>query len=271
MSVIGSDAMAKLTVQKPTRRVIFLGASNLVRSISTVVETARGLWREPVEIMAAIGHGRSYGQNSRMLGRKISGIFPCALWKDLQTREALPTVALVTDVGNDLGYGVRVPELVSWVDGCLEHLDRAGASTIITELPLARLERLTERQFLFFRTLFFPKSRLTYDDIRTRAHDLNASLLAIGERRKIPVISVSGAWYGLDPIHLKRSAWREAWPQLLGAWRSEEEVSVRPHASFARWAYLRSLAPAEHEVFGFQRRAEQPNGVLRDGTTVSLY
>jgi len=257
--------------RKPTRRVILLGASNLVRSISTVVETAREMWREPVEIMAAIGHGRSYGRDSRMMGRKISGIFPSTLWKDLQMRSALPTTALVTDVGNDLGYGVSVSELVSWVEGCLDHLDRAAATTIITELPLARLERLSEREFLFFRTLFFPKSRLTFADIRSRALELNDSLGRIAERRKIPVITVSGAWYGYDPIHLKRAAWREAWPTILSAWRAGEEVSVRPRTSLARWAYLRSLMPAEREVFGIMRRHAQPCGVLRDGTTISLY
>jgi hypothetical protein len=257
--------------RNPTRRVILLGASNLVRSISTVVETARELWREPIEIMAAIGHGRSYGQDSRMLGRKFSGIFPCALWKDLQTRPALPTVALVTDVGNDLGYGVSVSEIISWVDGCLERLERASATTIITELPLARLERLSEREFLFFRTLFFPQSRLTFHDIRSRAFELNDALQRIGRERKIPVIPVSGDWYGRDPIHLKRSCWREAWPALLGAWRAGEEVCVRPRTSFARWAYLRSLAPAEQHFWGVERRAKQPSGMLSDGTTISLY
>jgi len=259
------------TDRKPARRVILLGASNVVRSLSTVVETARELWREPVEIMAAIGHGRSYGQNSCMLGRKISGIFPSPLWKDLQSRPALPTVALVTDVGNDLGYGVSVSEIVSWVDGCLEHLEHAKATTIITELPLTRLERLSERQFLFFRTLFFPKSRLTLADIRARARELNDALSSLGERRKIPVIPVSDAWYGFDPIHLKRSAWREAWPTILSAWRAGEELGSLPRASFARWAYLRSLAPAEYSFLGRARRAHQPSGVLRDGTTISLY
>jgi hypothetical protein len=271
MSSVGSDWQATSTDRKPARRVILLGASNLVRSISTVVETAREIWREPVEIMAAIGHGRSYGRDSRVLGRKIPGIFPCALWKDLQNRPPLPTAALVTDVGNDLGYGVDVAELVSWVDGCLTHLDRAHATTIITELPLARLERLSERQFLFFRTLFFPKSRLTYADIRSRASELNDSLLTLGERRKIPVIPVSDAWYGLDPIHLRRSSWREAWPTILSTWHDRDPRSVRPRTSFTRWAYLRSLAPAEHRSFGWDRHAAQPSGVLRDGTTISLY
>jgi hypothetical protein len=257
--------------RKPTRRVILLGASNLVRSISTVVQTAREIWREPIEIMAAIGHGRSYGRDSQMMGRKIPGIFPCALWKDLRAREALPTVALATDVGNDLGYGVSVEEIVAWVDGCLEHLDRAQAQTIVTELPLARLERLSERQFLFFRSLFFPKSRLAFDDIRTRAFELNARLQQIGDQRNIPVIPVSGAWYGLDPIHLRRASWREAWPTILAAWHDREPLSVRPRMSFARWAYLRSLAPLEQTVFGWRRYAAQPIGVLRDGTTISLY
>jgi hypothetical protein len=255
----------------PTRRVILLGASNLVRSLSTVVETAREIWREPVEIMAAIGHGRSYGRDSQMLGRKIPGIFPCALWKDLQTRPPLPTVALVTDVGNDLGYGVGVDELVGWVDDCLEQLARVEANTVLTELPLARFERLTEREFVFFRTLFFPKSRLTFDDIRSRAHAVNAELLRIGELRKTSVIPMSGAWYGLDPIHLRRAAWREAWPTIVAAWHDREPLSVRPRTSFARWAYLRSLAPLEQTVFGRRRTHSQPCGVLGDGTTISLY
>jgi hypothetical protein len=257
--------------RKPTRRVILLGASNLVRSISTVVETARQIWREPIEIMAAIGHGRSYGRESRVLGRKISGIFPCALWKDLQTRATLPTVALVTDVGNDLGYGVPVDELISWVEGCVEHLDSANARTIITELPMERLARLRKREFLFFRTLFFPKSRLTFDDIRAHAHDLNSRLVDLGQRRKIPVIPVSGTWYGRDPIHLKRSIWRHAWPEILSAWHEREPHTTRPRTSFARWAYLRSLAPCERTVWGRAQHHAQPSGVLHDGSTISLY
>jgi len=248
-----------------------LGASNLVRSISTVVETARRIWHGPIEIMAAIGHGRSYGRDSHVLGRKISGIFPCALWKDLQTRETLPTAALVTDVGNDLGYEVPVDELISWVEGCVERLDSAGAKTIITELPMERLARLREREFLFFRTLFFPKSQLTFDDIRSHAHDLNSRLVDLGQRRKIPVIPVSGAWYGHDPIHLKRSIWRHAWPEILSAWHDREPHMTRPHTSFARWAYLRSLAPYERTVWGRAERHAQPSGVLHDGTTISLY
>jgi hypothetical protein len=258
-------------IGEPQRRVILLGASNLVRSIATVVATARQIWHEPVEIMAAIGHGRSYGQDSTLLGRKISGIFPCALWGDLHRRPTLPTVALLTDVGNDLGYGVNVRQIVSWVDGCLDRLETARAATIITQLPLASLDRLSRARFLFYRSLYFPRSGLELAALRAAANELNAELVAIGERRKIPVIPVSEAWYGLDPIHLKRSRWRHAWPTVLSAWRGDGTLAERPRTSFAEWAYLRLLAPSERVVFGRQRRYEQPSGILRDGTTISLY
>src|SRR2546423_15371382 len=101
------------------RRVILLGASNLTRSFPTVVATVRQTWYEPVEIMAAMGHGRSYGQDSSVLGRKISGIFPCALWRDLQNRPPLPTAALVTDIGNGILYGISTDRLLDWVERCL--------------------------------------------------------------------------------------------------------------------------------------------------------
>src|SRR5215212_11255282 len=138
----------------PTRRVILLGASNLTRSFPTVVATVRQTWSEPVEIMAAMGHGRSYGQDSSVLGRKFSGIFPCALWRDLQTRPSLPTAALVTDIGNDMLYGVSSDQLLDWVERCLDRLDEVGAATIVTQLPTESLERLGKVRFQLFRRLF---------------------------------------------------------------------------------------------------------------------
>jgi hypothetical protein len=255
----------------PTRRVILLGASNLVRSLAAVVETTRLVWREPLEIMAAIGHGRSYGQDSSVCGRKISGIFPCALWNDLQSRPTLPTAALVTDIGNDLVYGVPVERLLAWVEGCLDRLAEAGAATIMTQLPIGSIDALGERRFRFFRALLFPRCPIRLSQIKTLAATLNRELLEIGARRKIPVIPASDAWYSYDPIHLKRTAWRHAWPTILSAWRDDEPSTVSPRASFWRWAYFGCLAPRERTICGLRRRCQQPCGRLNDGTTIWLY
>ena len=255
----------------PARRVILLGASNLTRSFPTVVATVRQTWSEPVEIMAAMGHGRSYGQDSSVLGRKFSGIFPCALWQDLQNCPSLPTTALLTDIGNDMLYGVSPGQILNWVEGCLDRLEEVGAATIVTQLPADSIERLSERRFQFFRRILFARSKLTLADARVLVREINDRLTAIGQRRQIPVISASGSWYGFDPIHVKRSVMRHAWPTLLAAWRAMEDPLTITPSSLWMTAYLSGLKPCEYSRFGFRRRAAQPNGLLNDGTTISIY
>ena len=260
-----------MTLPSPTRRVILLGASNVTRSFATIVEVARHTWGEPVEIMAAIGHGRSYGQDSRVFGRKISGIFPCALWQDLQNRPPLPTAALITDVGNDLMYDVPPARLLNWVGACVERLADVGATTIVSELPMASLERLGAVRFQFFRRLMFPRNRTTLTAAKSFAKAVNEGLLMLGERKKTSVISVSSSWYGFDPIHLKRSAWCEAWPTILSTWRAPREPVVIARPQWSTRAYMACLTPFEHSIFGISRRAKQPSGRLADGSTISLY
>jgi hypothetical protein len=258
-------------VAHPRRRVILLGASNLVRSFPTIVATARHTWDEPVEIMAAMGHGRSFGQDSTVLGRKISGIFPCALWQDLQNRPPLPTAALVTDIGNDLLYGVPPDRLLGWLESCLDRLEGAGATTVVTQMPIASVERLSAARFGFYRRLFFPRNRLTLEGAKLMTRDFNERLIQLGKARKTPVIPVSASWYGWDPIHLKRRVLRRAWPELLASWRAVAEPVVVARSTLRTALYLATRAPWERSVLGVTRRAAQPSGRLFDGTTISLY
>jgi hypothetical protein len=262
---------ASLRPSTPARRVILLGASNLTRSFPTVVATVRQTWSEPVEIMAAMGHGRSYGQDSSVFGKKISGIFPCALWQDLQNRQPLPTAALVTDIGNDMLYGVSPNQMLDWVERCLDRLAEAGATTIVTQLPAESIERLGERRFQFFRRLLFARSKLTLADVRVLVREINERLVVIGQKRKIPVISASRSWYGFDPIHIRRSVMRDAWPALLATWREINEPVLSSPSSLSMIAYLSALEPRDYSRFGFQRHVMQPNGRLNDGTTISIY
>jgi hypothetical protein len=255
----------------PTRRVILLGASNLARSFPTIISTAREMWSEPIEFLVAKGHGRSYGQETSVFGRKISGIFPCALWRDLQARRALSTTALVTDIGNDLLYGTTPEVLLNWVEGCLDHLSEAGAVTIVTLLPAESIEQLGERRFQFFRRLLFARSKLTLADARRLVREINERLIEISNSRKISVIPVSNEWYGFDPIHIRRRSERAAWPKLLAAWREANEPFSILRSSPWMIAYLATLTPLEWSRFGIARRTPQPSGRFFDGTTISLY
>lgn len=248
-----------------------LGASNVVRSLPTIIETARRSWSEPIELMVAMGHGRSYCQDSVVFGRKISGIFPCALWRDLQTRAALPTTALMTDIGNDLLYGLAPNELVNWVQRCIDRLVEVDATIIVTLLPASSIETLGERRFELFRRMLFPRSKLTLREAREHVRAINEQLLALDGSRKLSVIAVSGEWYGYDPIHLMYRSHRAAWPAILAGWRAAGEPLKLRRATLLRMAYLSALAPLERSQFGFALRTAQPCGRFVDGTTISLY
>lgn len=255
----------------PRKRVVLLGASNLTRSFSTVVETIRLLWGEPVEIFSALGHGRSYGLTTRVLGRELPGILPCGLWRALDAAPPAPTYALVTDIGNDLIYGARVETIVEWISTCFDRLAAHQSTITTTELPLSTLRSLSPRKFRLLSALLFPGRRFSQEELLHRAEALNEQLVALAAERRIRVISPENTWYGGDPIHYRRPRWNAAFEALLGPWRPAERTPTPPRGSLRRFLYLRTRVPESRRMFGVLQQRAQPSGQLADGTTIALY
>jgi hypothetical protein len=86
------------------------------------------------------------------------------------------------------------------------------------------------------------------------------------------IVPLPGRWYGIDPIHIRRGAWREAWPEILAPWTDASAAdSTAAPWSPRRWIQLRTLVPEAATVLGVRVGAVQPGRRLSDGTTVSLY
>jgi hypothetical protein len=201
--------------REPVLRAVLLGASNLRISLPFVLDRVRCRARGPVEALVACGHGRSYGTWSRFLFvRRLPGIVGCDLWGELAARPPRPTLALVTDVGNDLAYGVPVGEVAGWVEACLDRLS-PETEIVMTLLPLDRLERLSGRQVRLAAALLFPGRPAPWPGLLDRARELDGRLRRIGRERGARLVEPAAGWYGLDPIHLRRRARREAWSQIL--------------------------------------------------------
>src|SRR6476661_7900132 len=128
-------------MQREIRRVVALGASNLTRGFHAVVSAARNAWGPDLEILAALGHGRSYGVQSRVLARSLPGILESGLWRDLESRSPRATTGLVTDVGNDIFYGFSAEQVLAWVAEAIARLRRFTADITVTDLPLANAQR----------------------------------------------------------------------------------------------------------------------------------
>ncbi|HEV7507461.1 MAG TPA: hypothetical protein VGS07_21430 [Thermoanaerobaculia bacterium] len=248
----------------PIRRAVLLGASNLSASLPLVVNLLRATG--PVEVLAACGRGRSYGTWSRFLGiRHLPGIAGCGLWQTLEDGPALPTLALVTDVGNDLVYGAEVAEIVRWIELCLNRLARSRSQVVLTLLPLARLEKLSPREVRLAVSLLFPGRQAPWPALLERARDLDERLRWLGREHDARLVEPEASWYGIDPIHLRRSRRREVWERLTGV------ASAGPPAAEPARVRLPLLGAETLRLAGRTLRTPQPAIHLADGTTVALY
>ncbi|OQW30042.1 MAG: hypothetical protein A4E19_10810 [Nitrospira sp. SG-bin1] len=248
-------------------RVVALGASNLTRGFQAVVSTARSVWGPSIEVLAALGHGRSYGAPSKFLFRTLPSILKSGLWAELECRPPMATRGLVTDVGNDILYGFSVEHTLGWVEEVLVRLRAVTNDIILTDLPLASIHRLSNVKFLVFRSILAPSCRLSLTQILDRAESVNEGLARLSAVYGARLFQLDPAWYGFDPIHVRPSRWRSAWQQILGA-QPEVGSSGRSIIESVR---LYCMHPEHQWLFGMEQITPQAGLALRSGGQVWLY
>ena len=195
-------------------RVVALGASNLTRGFQTIVSTSRSVWGPDVEVLAALGHGRSYGAPSNFMFRTLPSILKSSLWTELASRPPMATRGLVTDVGNDILYGFSIERTLGWVEEALVRLSRVTNDIVLTDLPLLVFTVCQTGSFwrLFSVGAVLPAVFQVID----RSERVTEGLAKLSARYGAKFFELNPAWYGFDPIHVRPSQWRQAWQQILG-------------------------------------------------------
>ena len=245
------------------RRLVALGASNLTRGFGTLVATARSRWGPDTEILAALGHGRSFGQESYFIYRALPGILECGIWRELERLPPAPTRAIITDVGNDILYGVEPDRILEWVGRAIERLRPAAEEIVLTGLPLESAARLTRGRYLFFRTLFFPRNRMPLWRVLEAAGELGEGVERVARETGARFFKPPLEWYGRDPIHVLLHHWPAAWLELTGAGPAIEPV---PESGLLERIRLYLRPPQRQRILGHERHTPQTG---RDG--IKLY
>ena len=264
-------------VESP-RRVVLLGASNVRRSLATAVGVSRAKFGDPLEIVAAMGHGRSYGRPSTVLARTLPGIVGCGLWEHLQQEPKLPTVAVVTDIGNDLLYGSEVTQIVDWVEQCVTRLLALEASVVMAALPLESLRKVRPWQFQLLCRALFPKFRGNFLETFSDAQQLDEQLFSMAQTLKLPRVDQPETWFGFDPIHARRRHWPAMWRRFLSplselnsASEFGDKTSKTSGSKAISCVGLGRLRPHAQRFFGRARSQTQPCTHLQSGTTIAWF
>ncbi len=248
-------------------RVVALGASNLTRGFQTIVSSCSIDGGPDVEVLAALGHGRSYGAPSRIIFRTLPSILKSDLWAELERRPHIVTRALVTDVGNDILYGFSVERTLGWVEKSLIRLRAVTDDIVLTDLPLASIRRLSNIKFLALRSILVPSCRLSLAQVLDRTELVNEGLTKLSAAYGAKLFRLEPAWYGFDPIHVRPSHWRPAWQQILGA-----QPQIKSNGgSTIESVKLYCMRPERRWLFGVEQFTPQSGVSLRSGGQVWLY
>jgi hypothetical protein len=262
----------------PQEQLILLGASNLTMAFRPILRLLHELRGVPLEIYAALGHGRSYGLRSNVSGRVLPGITTCGLWEEWGNSPPLPARALLTDIGNDLFYNASVNEILDWIRLALRRLRPRCAQIALTLVPLENARAINPSFYRAFLRVCFANCRVTQGEMLERATALNAGLIELAAEYQVTLVEQPRAWYGWDPIHHRRGRRRVAWETILDSWRSlEQKNSSFQKNIFASgnelhwWTWWRHGWPARQEWQGRVLERAQPCLVWPGGTRLSLY
>lgn len=215
----------------------------------------------PVDLYVACGMGRSYVDWSGFGVRRLPGIQSCGLWNALETDPSIssgmiPRV-LITDIGNDLVYGRSPETTLGAVAECVHRIRNwaPGSDIIITGLPLKSVQTLGPARFRIARTLLFAGCTLSLPEIQRRADQTQNMLQEMAVNLGLTLIPTRREWYGVDPIHVRRSLRIPAFREILSGW----QLSENPGARSAAADRIARPTAAERILFGRLKKCPQPS------------
>ncbi|MGB4740140.1 MAG: hypothetical protein WBH50_18220 [Fuerstiella sp.] len=251
-----------------TQRVILLGASNITLAWPRIMALIQSGFSRSVEVYTAHGMGRSYcAERSGFAFRQLPGILRSDLWNVLPqgNNNDPPPTALITDLGNDLVYGSSPEEVAAATVETVERIRSWNSECRIamTRPPVHSVNTLGSIRFMVCKAALFPFSGLRLPAVKTATLELDRKIVELADRLSIPLTATNSDWYGLDPIHVKRSRQTEAFSKYFDPWSlPENNDSNPPHRRPLNGLTFRPTARLRW-VWGTEKQTQQP--VLTDG------
>lgn len=238
----------------PVHRVHLYGASNLWLSRRAALAAVRRRFEGPLEIGLACGPGRSYGLRAGS---------PWVRYPALREVEfpSSPTLAILSDIGNDIAYAQRPETTVSWVEELADRLEqKGGVEVVLTGVPVESLKSLPRWLFFILRNLYYTGQTVTHADVMQRLADLEGGLEQLSRRRGYLFLPTDPSWYGFDRFHLRRGTHALCWEGWMERLRPDLGYQDTPS-----WRSLWRIRPRDYWYRGRETHSVgEYDDVLRD-------
>ena len=208
--------MQEETSADPIVLFLLLGASNLARGYS-MLRHHLSKCREKTEFLNALGPGRGYCAKGGMFNFTYSPILESRIieFAEKKSKNAFHTAVLITDIGNDLMYGVSAQTLIARLDAIIDRMLGWDANIFITAIHVNLKKDVSPITFLLVRFLFYPSSKVTFEEADLLVIKVNRYLKKkshINER--VHLIAGMETFTGLDKIHFSLLKAHSAWSKV---------------------------------------------------------
>ncbi len=262
--------------------VAVLGASNVTLALPQILTVLhrRLAGSGPADYYVAHGPGRSYGTVAGLPGIEFPALGSCGLYEALEARWRStgqpPVYVMLTDVGNDVMYGVSARRIAGWIREIVEKFRSVEAHTVLTSVPVESVLSIPAWKFGLIRHILYPSYPMLRRDAFTRTVQVQDALEELGRDLAIDVLPTRKEWYSFDGIHVARR-WR---PHVFGTWtdallgRAEGATSPsgRNGAELSISSVrLRLSRPAELFIAGRRRTRAQKGIQIAAGARLYLY
>lgn len=201
---------------QPPFLFLLLGASNLARGYSMLTHHLSKCLNK-TEYLNALGPGRGFFARGGMFNFTYPPIQDCRVIESAEKKlnDSLRTVVLITDIGNDLMYGVSAETLIECLDRMIDRILEWDADIFLTSIHVNLKKDVSPTTFLILRFLFYPSSKVTYEETNLFVVKVNEYLKEkSGKNEKVHLITGMEVFAGSDRIHYSLLKTHAAWSKI---------------------------------------------------------
>ena len=230
------NGLANLNSDQKQNPVLFIlfGASNLARSFYGLkLSIKRCIHPRSANFIHAMGPGRGYLSQGGILNTTYPPIIDCGILESIQKirKPNQQIIALITDIGNDIMYGIHSEKIIEGLQSILDTLGEVTKNIFITPIPINLKNDIGEFYFRVLRCIFFPKSSIKYSQTLESIKIINQFILH-SSNKKITIINGMEQFSGLDKIHYSFFKSHLAWAHIANKLIEPIGINVSPILQF---------------------------------------
>jgi hypothetical protein len=188
------------------------------------------------EFLNVLGPGRAYCVRGGLLNFSYSPIGECSVMKSAKVyaERGFRMGVLLTDIGNDILYGVPESFLIESLDTLIEKSLKMNAEVFLTSIHVDVSKDMRETSFKLLKSIFYPNSPITFDQMDSAINRLNYYLVEKSQQNeRVHLMNGLGAFCGLDKIHYGLFKSHFAWSSVVNAMLLELGVTPAGHIGLA--------------------------------------